>query len=124
LALETGLEPGDTMSGFLSGIDSGGLGAALDPANFLMSGLDPYDNARALQGKVVYALAKDARQAGANRAAQEVPVGHGDIEWLRYLSVLEEIGYRGWLALKRDIGDNRLAELAAGMQFLRRLLGA
>jgi sugar phosphate isomerase/epimerase len=124
LALETGPESGQALSRFLSSFDTGGLGVALDPANLVLSGFDPYESARALQGRVVYALARDARRGGGNRTAQEVPLGHGDIEWMSFLSVLEEIEYHGWLAVKRDTGDNRLGDIAAGVQFLRRFVGS
>jgi sugar phosphate isomerase/epimerase len=122
LALETGLESGQALRSFLDRLESGSLGVALDPANLLMNGFNPIDSARALHGRVVYAHAKDARQAGASRTAQEVPLGHGNIDWLHYLGVLEEIEYRGWLTLIRSSGDNRLADIAAGVQFLRRFM--
>jgi len=123
LALETGLESGDTLRQFLERFDTGGLGVNLDPANLLVHGFDPYESARALQGRIVHTHAKDARSASASRAAQEVPLGHGDIDWMLYLSVLEEIEYRGWLTIERETGDNRLADVAAGVGFLRRFVG-
>ena len=66
-----------------------------------------------------------ARQLGytANRAAQEVPLGAGDIDWLRWVETLTEIDYRGWLVVERESGENRLADVAAGVRFLRRITG-
>lgn len=122
LALETGLESGAVLGKFLARFDSGGLGVNLDPANLLMHDFDPYESARALRERVVHVHAKDARAAGASRASQEVPLGHGDIDWLQFLSVLEEINYRGWLTLERETGDCRRADLAAGVSFLRRFV--
>jgi len=122
LALETGLESGQALRSFLDRLDTGGLGVALDPANLLVNSFDPIESARALQGRVVYAHAKDARRAGASRTAQEVALGHGDIDWMHYLGVLEEIEYRGWLTIIRAAGDNPLADVAAGVQFLRRFM--
>jgi sugar phosphate isomerase/epimerase len=123
LALETGLEAGATLRQFLDQLDTGGLGVNYDPANLLMNGFDPYESARALHGRITHAHAKDARAAGANRTAQEVPLGHGDIDWLTLLGVFEEIEYRGWLTIEREGGDNRLADVAGGVAFLRRLVG-
>src|SRR5262249_48349635 len=80
----------------------------------LMNGFNPYESARALAGKVVHAHAKDARRAAANRTAQEVPLGHGDIDWLLFVSVLEELDYRGWLVVERESGNNPLADGRAG----------
>jgi sugar phosphate isomerase/epimerase len=122
LALETGLESGALVRQFLDRFDTGGLGVNFDPANLLMHGFDPYESARALQGKIVHAHAKDARAASASRAAQEVPVGHGDIEWMQLLGVLEEVEHRDWLVIEQETGDNRLADVAASVRFLRRFV--
>jgi L-ribulose-5-phosphate 3-epimerase len=123
LALETGLEEGAVLAAFLDRFDTGALGVNLDPANLLLHGFDPYAAVQALGRRIVHSHAKDARQASASRAAQEVPLGHGDIEWMKYLALLEEIEYRGWLTIERETGENRLAEVAAGVAFLRRLIG-
>ena len=122
LALETGLESGEVMRQFLDGFDTGSLAVNFNPGNLLISGIDPYASARALAGRIVHAHAKDARVAAASRAAREVPLGHGDIDWLQLLAVLEEIDYHGWLAIERE-GANP-GEVAAGVEFLRRLIGA
>jgi sugar phosphate isomerase/epimerase len=123
LALETGLEPGERMAAFLGRFDTASLAANYDPANLLMNGFDPYASARALHGRIVHCHAKDARRAGASRAAQEVPLGHGDIDWMYLLGVFEEIGYRRWLTIERESGTNRRADVAAGLAFLRRFVG-
>jgi sugar phosphate isomerase/epimerase len=123
LALETGLEKGSVLASFLDRFDTGSLGVNLDPANLLLHGFDPYASGQELGRLIVHAHAKDARQASASRAAQEVPVGHGDIDWMKFLGVLEEVEYRGWLTIERESGDNRLADVAAGVAFLRRLIG-
>src|SRR5579875_3306065 len=85
LALETGLEDGAALAAFLDSFDTGALGVNLDPANLLLHGFDPYAAVQALGSRIVHTHAKDARQASANRAAQEVPLGHGDIDWMKYL---------------------------------------
>jgi sugar phosphate isomerase/epimerase len=123
LALETGLESGTVLAEYLRSFDSGSPAANLDPANLLLHGFDPLESARALACKVAHSHGRDCRRASTSRAAQEVPLGHGDIDWMSYLETLEEIEYRGWLVVERQTGDNRLAEVAAGVAFLRRLLG-
>jgi L-ribulose-5-phosphate 3-epimerase len=123
LALETGLEDGSVLAAFLDRFDTGALGVNLDPANLLLNGFDPYAAVAALGRRIVHSHAKDARQSSASRAAQEVPLGHGDIDWIKYLATLEEIEYRGWLTIERESGENRLADVAAGVSFLRRLVG-
>jgi sugar phosphate isomerase/epimerase len=123
LALDTGLESGEVLSLFLGQFDTGGLGANLDPGHLLGNGFDPYGSARALGRYVKHVQARDVRQASASRSAQEVALGNGDIEWMQFLSVLEEIEYRDWLTVARDGGDNRQADVAASVAFLRRLVG-
>ena len=122
LALETGLESGEAIREFLAPLDTGGLGVNFDPANLLVNGFDPYESVRSLHGRIVHAHAKDARVAGASRVAREVPLGHGDLEWMRLLGDFEEIEYRGWLTIEQEVGDNRLADVANGVAFLRRLI--
>jgi sugar phosphate isomerase/epimerase len=123
LALETGLEAGPGLARFLERFDTGGLGVNFDPANLLLHGHDPYESARALRGRIVHAHARDARRAGASRSAREVPLGHGDIDWMELLGALEEVEYRGYMTVEREEGDNRLADVAAGVAFLRRFVG-
>jgi sugar phosphate isomerase/epimerase len=123
LALETGLESGAVLADFLKRFDTGGLAANFDPANLLLHGHDPYESARALRGRIAHAHARDARRAGASRSAQEVPLGHGDIDWMELLGALEEVEYRGYLTVERESGDSRLADVAAGVAFLRRFVG-
>ncbi len=122
LALETGLESGAVLRQFLDRFDTAGLGVNLDPGNLVMREFDPYESTRALQGKVVHCQARDARKAGTSRATQEVPLGAGDIDWMQFLSVLEEIEYRGWLVVKRESGGGP-QEMAAAVAFLRRFVG-
>jgi len=122
LALETGLEAGEVLADFLGGFDTGGLGVSFNPANLLLNGFDPVTSLTALQKQIVYFEAKDARPGSASRTAQEVPVGHGDIDWMQMLETLREIEYRDWVTVRQDTGENRLPSIAASIQFLRRLL--
>ncbi len=122
LALETGLESGDTLVKFLDTFDTGSLAVNFDPANLLLHGFDPYTTARTLHRRIVHAHAKDARAASASRTAAEVPLGHGDIDWIRLVSVFAEIEYRGWQVVERESGDRRVVDVAEGVKFLRRLL--
>jgi sugar phosphate isomerase/epimerase len=123
LALESGLDAGASLAAYLNRFDSGGLGVSYDPGNMLVNGFDPYESLRALRGKVSIAQARDARRSGPSRAAAEVPVGHGDLDWLQLVGAFEEVEYRGWLIVKREEGNNRLPDVAGGMAFLRRIVG-
>jgi sugar phosphate isomerase/epimerase len=121
LALETGLETGETLKTFLDHLDTGGLGVNYDPANLLLHGFDPISSLVPLQGRIKQVHAKDARSGRASRAGEEVPLGHGDIDWMAFLGTLSAHEYRGWLVIERESGENRLANVANGVAFLRRL---
>ena len=122
LALETGCESGQVLAKFLNSFDTGSLGVNYDPANLLMNGLDAYQSGRDLAGKIIHAHAKDARSAGASRSGQEVPLGHGDLDWMQLAALFEEIAYHGWLVVEREAGENRVADVANGVGFLRRFV--
>lgn len=121
LALEAGLESGEVLAKYLATFDTGSLAANLDPANLLLHGFDPLRAVRDLLGRIAQVHARDCRKASASRAAQEVPLGHGDIDWLAFVEALAEVEYRGWLVVEREQGDRRVADIEAGVKFLRRL---
>ena len=111
-----------TRPDVFGGLDTGGLGVNYDPANLLLNGFDPVASLTPLRGRVVHAHAKDARAGGASRAAREVPLGHGDIDWMQILGTLSAHEYRGWVVVEREGGADPAADVAAGVSFLRRLL--
>ncbi len=123
LALETGLEAGPVLARYLASFDSGSLAANLDPANLLLHGFDPFEAMQALRERLVHCHARDCRKGSVSRAAREVPLGAGDIDWLQFVETLREIEYRGWLVVEREEGDNRRADVASGVAFLRRVVG-
>ena len=118
LALDTGLESGAALRAFLDRFDSGSLAANYNPANLLIAGHDPYEAARALAGRIANVHAEDARTISPNRL-QRMPLGHGDLDWLRLLATLEEVGYHAYVTVTGD----EPAEIGSGLQLLRRLVG-
>jgi sugar phosphate isomerase/epimerase len=123
LALETGLESGETLKACFDTLDTGGLGVNYDPANMLINGFDPIENLTPLRGRIAHTHAKDARKVAVSRSATEVPLGHGDIDWIAYFGTLSALEYRGWIVIEREGGINRVADVAAGVSFLKRLVG-
>ncbi len=120
LAIESA-EPAQALSDFLNGFHSGSLVVCYNPGALLAAGLDPYDSVSVLGPRVAHAHARDARFVSVMGRAQEVPVGHGDIDWLRLAGAFEEVDYRGWLVL--DGEKLGVQEAAAGVAFLRRIFG-
>jgi sugar phosphate isomerase/epimerase len=50
-------------------------------------------------------------------------LGHGDIDAVRFLGVLEGAAYRGWLTAERKTGEPPPDAMVAAVAFLRRFAG-
>ncbi|MBI2804055.1 MAG: sugar phosphate isomerase/epimerase [Planctomycetes bacterium] len=118
VALDTGVDAPETVAAYLDRFDTGSLAVSYNPANLVISGHNPHDAVRTLRHRIVHVHAEDARRISPNRMAT-VPLGHGDLDWLTLLADLDEIAYRGFSTIKADDGAN----LAAGVAFLRRVMG-
>jgi sugar phosphate isomerase/epimerase len=122
LALETGLEPAPAVVALLGRFDTGALGVNVDPASLLMQRQDPVEAARTFGRRILHVHARDARRGRADRGAVEVPLGAGDVDWRGLLGALEEADYRGACTIKRGAAGDGVADIRAGVAFLRRLL--
>ena len=122
LALEIGFDSGDKVRDYLNTFDLGSLGVNYDSANLMLHGHDPVKNLLPLQGKILHVHARDARNVTVSQGAAEVPLGAGDIEWMGFFGSLNAIDYRGWVVADRETGNNRAADIAAGVKFLRRMV--
>lgn len=120
LALEIGFDPAAMVKPYLAGFDSGSLKVAYDPANMLMHGHDPVANLAPLKGRIAHVHARDARAGGVSQGIQEVPLGAGDVDWMAFTATLQVLEYDGFLTVERESGENKLADVAAGVKFLRR----
>lgn len=140
-AIETGPETAETLKGFLDGLHSTGLAVNLDPANFVMvTGDDPVQAVYTLKDYIVHTHAKDGRRLryvepeivyGLAEAEMlgsssfiELPLGEGDVDFPAYLKALEDIGYKGFLTIEREVGDDPARDIAAAVDFLKKHLGA
>jgi sugar phosphate isomerase/epimerase len=140
-AIETGPETAARLKGFLDEVGSKGIGVNLDPANLVMVlNDDPVQAVYTLRDYIVHTHAKDGVQyrpcdpvkvydsfavggiEGLNigELFNEVPLGEGAVDWDAYLDALEEIGYRGYLTIEREVGENPEADIRAAVEFLRR----
>lgn len=140
-AIETGPETAETLKGFLDGLHSTGLAVNLDPANFVMvTGDDPVQAVYTLKDYIVHTHAKDGRRLryvepeivyGLAEAEMlgsssfiELPLGEGDVDFPAYLKALEDIGYKGFLTIEREVGDDPARDIAAAVDFLKKHLEA
>ncbi|MGF7144535.1 sugar phosphate isomerase/epimerase [Anaerotaenia torta] len=149
-AIETGPEIAATLKEFLDTLDSRGVAVNLDPANFVMvTGDDPVKAVYILKDYIVHTHAKDGRRLQvidpeiiykikddntASDAAEyeflsqdtnqpfiELPLGKGDVNFKDYLNALDDIGYRGFLTIEREVGDNPEEDIKNAVVFLNRM---
>lgn len=139
-AIETGPETSLVLKGFLDSLHSTGVAVNLDPANLVMvTGDDPVKAVHNLKDYIVHTHAKDGRKLD-NRDPEviyglrpgdplvtspafiELALGDGDVPFPAYLKALEEIGYKGFLTIEREVGDNPTADIEKAVRFLRGLM--
>src|SRR5262245_41817530 len=122
LALEIGLDPADKVAAYLARFDCGALGVNYDPANMYLNGFDPIQSLTPLHGRILHVQARDARRSGVSRTGAEATLGAGDIDWMTLVAVLASLEYSGFISVKRDSGEQRFADVAHGVTFLRRFV--
>ncbi len=138
-AIETGPEVSKVLKGFLDSLGSRGVAVNLDPANLAMvTGDDPVQAVYNLKDYIVHTHAKDGIKLCENNPEvvygiikdeiptgegfREVPLGEGSVPFDKYLAALEDIGYRGFLTIEREVGDNPAADIAMAADFLRNIM--
>lgn len=140
-AIETGPEIAKTLKEFLDSLNSTGVAVNLDPANFVMvTGDDPVQAVYTLKDYIVHTHAKDGRRLFEkspeviygvveeselvnDRSFEELPLGLGDVDFDNYLKALDEIGYRGFLTIEREVGENPKADIETAIAFLKSKIG-
>jgi len=135
-AIETGPETSAVLKGFLDELGSTGVGVNLDPANLVMvTGDDPAGAVYNLRDYIVHTHAKDGKQLYYKDPEMvygivkdslvtgpsfiEVPLGEGSVPWESYLNALEDIGYKGFLTIEREVGDDPERDIRAAVEFLK-----
>lgn len=137
-AIETGPEPADVLRKFLDTLPSDGVGVNLDPANLHMCfNCDAAEAVRILKPYIVHTHAKDGvykkfcdseimygilplpADYQEEDYCEEVPLGQGGVNWKEYLSALDGIGYRGFLTIERETGDDPAGDIRMAADFLR-----
>ena len=140
-AIETGPETSAVLKGFLDGLGSRGVAVNLDPANLVMvTGDDPVQAVYTLRDYIVHTHAKDGVKLldrdpeiiygvrdiedviAEGKAFEEVPLGQGGVSFPAYLAALEDIGFRGYLTIEREVGADPSKDIALAANFLRNLM--
>lgn len=135
-AIETGPEIAVVLKDFLDGLNSKGVAVNLDPANFVMvTGDDPVKAVYTLKDYIVHTHAKDGRrlmvkdpeiiyglieeELQSGQSFIELPLGEGDVNFTEYLKALNDIGYKGFLTIEREVGDDPEKDLKNAVLFLQ-----
>lgn len=141
-AVETGPETSETLKMFLDSLHSRGVSVNLDPANLVMvTGDDPVKAVDNLKDYIVHTHAKDGVKLyhkdpeevyGIKLAAgdslvtgpsfEEVPLGTGSVPFPAYLKALENIGYKGFLTIEREVGDDPARDIRIAVDFLHKVM--
>lgn len=136
-AVETGPETAATLKRFLDGLHSKGVAVNFDPANLVMvTGDDPVQAVHTLKDYIVHTHAKDGvrhyyRDPEAvygvvdspivtSPSFEEMPLGMGHVDFSGWLKALEAIGYRGFLTIEREVGDDPYADILGAVHFLKK----
>ena len=127
VAFETGQETADLLLQTLEELNNPNLKVNFDPANMLL--YDKGDPSRAVEilaGHIRSVHVKDARRPKIPGTwGEEVPLGQGEVNIGRFVETLRRIGYSGPLCIEREVGnqEQRLADIAHGIRYLRQCLG-
>ena len=125
--LETGQEPADVLSEFLSAVDRSNLFVNFDPANMILYGCgEPIPALKKIAAHVRSIHCKDATwsEHPGETWGQEVPLGEGAVDFAEYLKTLDAIGYTGPLTIEREIPQEpqrQKAEIGGAVALLEKL---
>lgn len=144
-AVETGPETSADLKRFLDSLGgSHGLGVNLDPANLVMvTGDDPVQAVHNLKDYIVHTHAKDGvmlhrgnpeyiygvvhpvpQEFQGIQYFAEVPLGQGSVHFDTYLKALDDIGYRGFLTIERECGENPVDDISLAADHLKAAMKA
>ena len=136
-AAETGTEKAPVLKAFLDSLGAKGLRVNLDPANLVMVAHDdPVAAVDVLKDYIVHTHAKDGvmnyfkdpefiygiKHDDALVTApsfEEVPLGEGSVPWDKYLAALDDIGFKGFLTIEREVGDDPAKDIGMAVKFLQ-----
>ncbi len=130
-AIETGPERSFLLKQFLDTLGSTGVAVNFDPANLIMTSADdPVQGVYNLKDYIVHTHAKDGLRYGypvpktvsKRPYYKEVPLGTGAVPFPEYLKALDDIGYKGFLTIEREVGDNPAADIQMAHDYLKKLI--
>lgn len=123
VGFETGQETADTLATFLRKLNRPNVGINFDPANMLLYDKgDPIAALRTLGPWLKQCHLKDAtRTKVPGTWGEEVVLGTGQVDWRAFFGVLRELKYTGDLAIEREAGAQRVADIRTAREYLEQL---
>lgn len=142
-AIETGPETAVILRSFLDSLETKGVKVNFDPANLVMvTGEDIVEAVYTLKDYIVHTHAKDGRlfkkvnpelyflTYGSDvepvdddsEFCLETPLGEGEVDFMRYIRALDGIGFKGYLTIEREGGDNPEKDIRAAIEYLEKCL--
>lgn len=145
-AIETGPETASHLKQFLDTLSGRGVAVNFDPANFVMvTGDDPVKGVYTLKDYIVHTHVKDgirhmevdprivygslgfdamsheniAKLLAEGKIFEELPLGEGKVDFDGYFKALTEIGYKGYLTIEREVGNQPEADIRKAVQFIK-----
>jgi L-ribulose-5-phosphate 3-epimerase len=145
-AIETGPERAAHLKSFLDSLGGKGVSVNFDPANMVMvTGDDPVEGVKLLKDYIVHTHVKDgirlkeidprlvygalgfepmdhakiSQMVSSGEFFREVPLGEGRVGFDAYFAALNEIGYKGYLTIEREVGIQPEADIRKAVQFIR-----
>ena len=120
LGFETGQETAETLRNFLEKLDCANVGVNFDPANMILYEKgDPIAALRVLAPFLRSCHLKDATQTRVSGTwGNEVVVGTGEVAWRAFFRTLDELKFSGDLAIEREAGTTRVADIQQAKQFV------
>lgn len=126
LGFETGQETADDLAAFLAALDRPNIGVNFDPANMILYGKgDPVNSVIRLAPFLKHLHVKDAKKFlpeptdPTSWRGLEVPVGEGDARVSKVIEAAVRCGYRGAVAIEREVGPTRGKDIAKAISELR-----
>ena len=125
-AIETGPETAIVLREFLDSLGSKkGMAVNMDPANLVMvMNDDPVQAVYTLKDYIVHTHAKDGIHYDSpvnGKPGKEMALGCGAVDFPKYLAALDNIGYKGYLTIEREVGDNPAGDIEEAVKFLNAL---
>jgi sugar phosphate isomerase/epimerase len=146
-AIETGPETSAHLKSFLDTLSSRGVSVNFDPANMVMvTGDDPVQGVHTLKEYIVHTHVKDgirykevdpreiygalgyepmdhgkiAEMVRSGEIFKEVPLGEGKVDFDAYFQALVDIGYKGYLTIEREVGDQPEIDIRKAVDYINR----